>query len=327
MVTHQDALWSCLLALAEKIASRVEERPYSPEISYCTLQFGETNAVAVNQELPPSQGAALVRVVLDAKATDANSTNPVFRVLDDLSCYCPSAETLDRNTIDFLQLYLPYCFLPVFAHKSQRAMAIAHFAQTLDGKIATCNGNSKWIGNPENLIHAHRMRALCDGIIVGANTVDADHPRLTVRHVEGKNPRRIVVCSSERDLTSLFNSHTDPVWVIGTADEPPTKQCQYIKLHKQTNGKMSPGKMLENLYQKGIHSVYVEGGPHTTSHFLADGALDVVQLHISPLILGSGMPGFALPQVDSISQAVQFESFSFHPIGNTYMFVGAPKAG
>lgn len=327
MKARLDALWSSLLTLAEQIARRVEEPSDEPEINYCTLQLGETMAVALNKELTPLPGSALIRVVLKEKAAPVTGTYPVFNILPDLSCHCSLVDELDKDTIDFLQLYLPYCFLPVFAQKLQRAMAIAHFAQTLDGKIAACNGNSKWIGNPENLVHAHRMRALCDGIIVGANTVDTDHPRLTVRHVEGKNPRRIVVCSSERDLTSLFNSHQDPVWMIGTADEAPTAQCQYIKLHKQANGKISPRKMLEKLYQKGIRSVYVEGGPHTTSHFLTDGALDVVQLHISPLILGSGMPGFALPQVDNISQAVHFESFSFHPIGNTYMFVGAPKAG
>ncbi|MEO1451963.1 MAG: dihydrofolate reductase family protein, partial [Bacteroidota bacterium] len=63
----------------------------------------------------------------------------------------------------FITHYLPYALLALQAKKQQRAISIGHFAQTLDGKIATETGESRWIGNPENLTHAHRMRALCDG--------------------------------------------------------------------------------------------------------------------------------------------------------------------
>ena len=326
MQTGPEALWNSLLALAGQVTARAEEQPGVP-IDYCTLQLGEKTAVAINDTLPSSPGSGFIRVLVAPSAIPSASEHPLFTITTDLSCDVYFTGNLAQEAINFLQLYLPYCFLPIFARKRQRAIAIAHFAQTLDGRIAASNGDSKWIGNPENLIHAHRMRALCDGIMVGANTVDKDHPRLTVRHVKGKNPCRIVVSSSKRDMGSLLNNDAAPVWVIGTADDSPAPQCQYIQLHKQTNGKISPMKMLKRLYQNGINSVYVEGGPQTTSYFLEEGALDVVQIHISPMILGSGMPGFSLPQADSISQAIQFEHFSFHPIGNTFMFAGTPKAG
>ncbi len=327
MDTHQEAIWDCLLSLNEQLALQVKEISLSQDIAYCTLQFGETSKVVFNEDLPPATGTETIKVVLKENTTLAGEKHPLFIISEDLSCRCHAADTLDRHTIDFLQLYLPYCFLPVFAQKYHRAIAIAHFAQTLDGKIAACNGNSKWIGNTENLVHAHRMRALCDGIIVGANTVDKDHPRLTVRHVEGKNPSRIIVSSSTKNLDSLFNTEDAPVWIIGSIVGKPSENCQYINLQKNENGKISPKTILKKLYQKGICSVYIEGGPRTTSNFLNERALDIVQLHISPLILGSGMPGFALPPVEDISQSVHFSSFTFHPIGDTYMFVGTPKAG
>ena len=89
-----------------------------------------------------------------------------------------------------LELYLPYCMAPVHARRMRRAFAVSHFAQSLDGRIATCDGDARWIGCDENHVHAHRMRALCDGILIGCpHTPVTDRPALTVRHADGVGSR------------------------------------------------------------------------------------------------------------------------------------------
>ncbi|MEL6924372.1 MAG: RibD family protein, partial [Bacteroidota bacterium] len=220
-----------------------------------------------------------------------------------------------------LQYYIPYCLLPIYARRNQRAISIAHFAQSLDGRIATNTGDSRWIGNDQNLIHAHRMRALCNGILVGNNTISADQPKLTVRRVEGKNPVRVVLGSSRGDYTSLFQSCEEPVLLLSSAPIKSNGRVRTFQLESQ-NGKIKSGKILELLFRQGIYSVYIEGGAITTSNFINDRAVDILQLHFSPLLFGSGKTGVVLPEISEVRKAIQFEDFHYQPIGNTIMFVG-----
>jgi diaminohydroxyphosphoribosylaminopyrimidine deaminase/5-amino-6-(5-phosphoribosylamino)uracil reductase len=78
-----------------------------------------------------------------------------------------------------LDLYLPYCF------SRPPGLAVAHIGQSLDGRIATENGESRWITGEADLLHCHRMRAIADAVLVGAHTVRADDPQLTVRRCAG----------------------------------------------------------------------------------------------------------------------------------------------
>src|ERR1700722_4202831 len=73
------------------------------------------------------------------------------------------------------------------------AFVIGQLGQSLDGRIATPTGHSKYISGPEALRHLHQLRALVDAVVVGVQTVIADDPQLTVRHVEGRNPARVVI--------------------------------------------------------------------------------------------------------------------------------------
>ena len=72
-------------------------------------------------------------------------------------------------------------------------LTIAHLGQSLDGCIATASGDSYYVTGPDNVVHLHRLRALCDAVIVGASTIERDDPLLTVRHVEGDNPLRVII--------------------------------------------------------------------------------------------------------------------------------------
>ncbi|MEM9834470.1 MAG: RibD family protein [Bacteroidota bacterium] len=307
--------WQGLLLLKQAIADTSEV------VRFCCINFGETCEVYLNRLPVPDPKKSLVLVLVDHEADIQQHQATVF-FLDGTVLVLDYEYNLEEEVIDFLATYMPYCFLPLQARKRQRAVSITHFAQSLDGKIATAEGDSKWIGNDDNLVHAHRMRALCSSILIGSHTLNYDHPSLTVRLVEGSNPRRVVLCSTESDFSSLQSSSTNPVLVIGSGDDPCLENTEYVQLSADEEGRIACTDILELLFEKGLYTVYVEGGSATTSSFLGQKSIDVLQLHIAPLIFGSGLDSFTLPEISSVSEAVEFDRFYFKPVGDTFMFVG-----
>ncbi len=226
---------------------------------------------------------------------------------------------LKKEEVEFLKLYLPFALLPFYSLKYKKCFAISHFAQTLDARIATCSGESKWIGNEQNLIHAHRMRALCDAIMIGSKTLSIDNPRLNVRLVEGKNPIKVILGGenmsfkglSAIDETSIvFCRHKRAEDILG----------EQVVITKKSNFETS--EILNQLYQRGIHSVYIEGGSFTTSSFLNQGSLDQIQLHISAKILGSGTSSIAFEGISNMSESITFLETKFVNMGDEIMFIG-----
>lgn len=215
-----------------------------------------------------------------------------------------------------LELYLPYALLPYYAKKHRKCYAISHFAQTLDGRIATSSGDSKWIGNQENLEHSHRMRALCDGIIVGSKTVIVDNPNLNVRHVRGNDPRRIVIGGADlkSDSYKVFDKNT----LVFTRELNEKED----RSNEKKTGVYNTNHILAELFKSGMNSVYIEGGSVTTSGFLSQGTLDQVQLHISPQLLGSGISTFCFDGAFTIKDSVRFSTHKFIPMGSDVMFLG-----
>ncbi|MCB0704670.1 MAG: RibD family protein [Saprospiraceae bacterium] len=229
--------------------------------------------------------------------------------------------SLEDQLLIQLQTYLPIALLAYEARRRKRTIAISHFAQSLDGKIATFCGDSKWIGNAENLRHAHRLRALCDAILVGNNTVRQDKPSLTVRKVSGPNPQRIILGTQAVDLSSLIAASPEKIMRISPEFLPDDEYTICLCLQQDT-GRIPGKEILEKLFQHGIHSVLVEGGSKTTSSLLDDQVLDIVQLHLAPLIFGSGKSGIKLPHIQSVDQAVEFKFHRFQPMGDGMMFTG-----
>ncbi len=229
-------------------------------------------------------------------------------------------ENLRKN----LRLYLPFCLAPLITKKVGRPLAISHFAQTLDGFTATVSGHSKWIGNNENLVHAHRIRALVDAVIIGNNTLRDDHPKLNVRHVEGRDPARVVIGDNNHSVQSLLDSSNAPIirFVSNESHCFENENIQHIIIPKE-NG-MIPGiSIMKSLYEQGIQSVLVEGGASTTSRFIKEKQIDIVQYHIAPILLGKGIPNFLNDHsVTYIEDGLRFHSFHFHPIGDAIMFTG-----
>lgn len=329
-------LWSALLLLRR--ALKAAARP----VGYCILQVpldDKTPRIYLDEE-PAVPAEREIAVALSSELpAHAASGRAVFGFVSGFALAPQKTGPLDADEVSFLSLYLPYCLLPFHGKRLGRAIAVAHFAQTLDGKIATQSGHSKWIGNPENVVHAHRMRALCDAILIGRGTLERDAPALTVRHVEGENPTRVVLCSTDTDFGSLLSSLNDEILVFGTADDhagqiptlaSPGGQEQGAEASRRVryqvmprkDGHMDTHEILRALYREGQESVYIEGGAATTSTFLADGALDIVQLHFAPMIMGSGISSFTLPTIEEVGASIGFDHFAFHPVGDSVMFTG-----
>lgn len=318
---HPEDYWKGLLLLAERV------RSFDQTVDFCFVNFASAQPEVYINRLPvPNPDSQLVLAIVNPEA-DINHQQATVFYWEGSVMVLDYVYEMEEEAIDFLGTYMPYCFLSIRARQLGRAVAITHFAQSLDGKIATLSGDSKWIGNEENLVHAHRMRALCESILIGAQTLNADRPSLTVRRVEGKNPQRVVLCSSESDFSSLEADELSPVRVIGTGDDPCVAHTDYVRLPVGEHDRIAGKDILRHLYQAGWHSVYVEGGATTTSHLLQDGAIDILQLHVAPLIFGSGIASFSLPDIGTVAQAVRFEQFYYKPIGNTFMFVGEISNG
>lgn len=313
-----DKLWEALLLLRTHLIE------YKGEVSFCTMQFGNNNKIGINKFLPKMPDSRQLFIPIHPKEAEIPEGMMGVEVVSKFQVNVHESHQLSLSEVQLLKLYLAYCLLPIQAHQQKRAISVSHFAQSLDGKIATNNGDSKWIGNDGNLLHAHRMRAICDGIMIGTGTLRSDNPSLTVRKVTGENPKRVVISSSNCDISSLLESCPDPVLVISSSDLSDTDQFQAVQIIS-SNGKIESKEILKCLYEQGICSVYIEGGSKTTSNFIYENAIDIIQLHISPQIFGSGISGMVLPEIDSVAQAIQFETFDFQAIGDTFMFVGEPK--
>lgn len=304
-------LWNQLL----KLKSRIDT--FSGELSFCYFSEKE---ISLNQLPQDTHISGVILSLLPDLTLD--TALPILYLQNFNRILVKEPIGLDEKTIRFLKLYLPYCLGSYQARRLERCISIAHFAQSLDGKIATEKGDSRWIGNEENLIHAHRMRALCDGIIVGSNTVRYDKPRLTVRMVEGENPRRIIIGNSKFNLDSLLSCCSDSILVVSKQSTIEHELVENLRITSE-NCKIESAAILKALFQKGIYSVYIEGGAQTTSNFLRDQAVDILQLHIAPLVFGSGKQGITLPGIDAVEEGQRFQHFEFYNVGNSVMFVGA----
>lgn len=201
-----------------------------------------------------------------------------------------------------LDLYLPLCATP------GPGLVIAQIGQSLDGRIATADGHSRYVTGAADRVHLHRLRALVDAVIVGATTATIDDPRLTVRHVHGPNPARVVLDPGRRvpATAALFRDGAAPTLLLyaqGSGTRPPDG-VDALALAPGAAG-LAPVDVLDRLAARGHARVLVEGGGDTVSRFLAAGALDRLHVAVAPVILGSGRAAFTLAPVARLDDALR----------------------
>ncbi|MGH8620325.1 MAG: RibD family protein [Burkholderiales bacterium] len=202
-------------------------------------------------------------------------------------------------------LYGPLC-----AARRQPSFAVGHLAQSLDGRIATTGGLSKWLSGPEDLLHTHRMRALADAVVVGVNTVLSDDPQLTVRRCVGASPVRVVI-DPERRLDGsqrLFRDGAAPTLLLTAAHRASAGEtlghAEVVPVPGGPDG-LDPREIRRVLAGRGLTWLFIEGGGVTVSRFLAAGALDRLQITVVPLLLGSGRPSILLPEITDLKHSLR----------------------
>ena len=184
-------------------------------------------------------------------------------------------------------------FFKWIEHK--KPFVVLKAAMTLDGKIATATGQSKWITNETSRAYGYKLRDIYDGIMVGINTVIEDNPMLTSRVDGGKNPIRIVVDSSLKiDINANVVQDKSAKTIVATTDKAnkdkilklQAQDVDVIVVDKDENDKVDIEKLLDILGQQNICSILVEGGATLSGSFVAKKLVDKVYFFIAPKIIG-----------------------------------------
>lgn len=212
---------------------------------------------------------------------------------------------------------------PIAAQPQGETFTLAQLGQSLDGRIATSTGQSRYINGPACLVHLHRLRALVDIVIVGVGTVTADDPRLTVRLVEGDNPGRAVIDPRgrlPRDAKLLDDPSTDLVVVTHETTQLDLPDfVKVVRLPADEKRHLDPCAIREALGRLGYRRQLVEGGAATVSAFLDRGCLDRLHLLVAPMIIGAGRHGLSLAPTDQLD-AVHRPTTTLHSFGEEVVF-------
>jgi len=175
-------------------------------------------------------------------------------------------------------------------------------AATLDGKIADPGGNSKWITSVESRSYVHELRGEYDAVFVGYNTVKIDQPRLTVRLVEGRNPKRVILDTglSMKPNHELIKNNYDRNLFIVTSKKNKAKKKKLNKLNElgvniifaseKKNGRIDLTDVMKKLSDRNINSLLVEGGGRIFSDFIKNKIEDEVLIFFGPKFICDGIP-------------------------------------
>lgn len=190
---------------------------------------------------------------------------------------------------------------------ADRPYVIGQLGQSLDGRIATATGHSRDINNSCALDHLHRLRASVDAVLVGAGTILADDPQLTVRRTSGRSPARVVLDPNGRTNGCerwLADDGARRI-VISAAPRERPRGCDEVIVLEPREGRIAPSQVCAALFERGLRRVLVEGGATTIAHFIEAKALDRLHVLVAPVIIGSGRQGIDLAPIDDLREALR----------------------
>jgi diaminohydroxyphosphoribosylaminopyrimidine deaminase / 5-amino-6-(5-phosphoribosylamino)uracil reductase len=211
-------------------------------------------------------------------------------------------------------LYLPLILGNSIQEGGAEPFVIGQLGTSLDGRIATESGHSHYVNDAENIVHLHRLRALADVVVVGAETVIRDDARLTTRRVDGPSPVRVILDPRGRvpaTAAAVSDGGPETLVLTGPGAHEGLEQlgvatvCRMSLDDGANVAGFSPEAIISFLVARGLTHIFVEGGGRLVSAFLAAGCLDRLHVCVAPMIIGSGRPGFILPPIDTLDKAIR----------------------
>jgi len=199
----------------------------------------------------------------------------------------------------------------------KRPWVMMKVAESLDGKIATSTGDSKWITGEPARKFAHKLRAIADAILVGKNTVATDNPELTVRLVKGKNPVRLILDTnlSLNPGYKVFEVDDTKRTIIFCGEKAPKEKeklflergVQVVRLPYGEEGEVDLKALLSFCYENRITSILVEGGGKVHGSFIKEGLYDEVFCMFGPLVIGDPLGALAVhaKPISSLKEATK----------------------
>jgi len=206
-----------------------------------------------------------------------------------------------------------------------RPFVSAKFAMSLDGKIATRTGESRWITGEESRLHGHRLRHIHDAILIGVNTVIADDPELTTRldgATAARQPLRVVVDSQLR--LGMSAKVVGPNTLIATTRAGRMGLAEVVKFPSTPDGRVALEPLLDELGRRGILSLLVEGGGTVHASFVSEGLVDKVYAYVAPTLIGGREAPSAIggAGVEHLAEAVRLRELDATKLGDDLLITG-----
>ena len=285
---------------------------------------------SIHGKTPPCTDAILAsgikRVVIAIKDPNPQVNGEGIRILEEASIKVEvglmreKASRLNEKYLKYASTSIPWVTLKA--------------AQTLDGRIADINGDSKWITGESARKKVHSLRAMHDAVLVGAGTVIKDDPELNVRHVEGKNPLIVVI---DEDLATdpnskIYQEKTDKPTILFTSTKNSrekmdilTDNAVKVMTYEKSDG-LNIDWMLRKLGSLGISSLLVEGGSKIFSSFLSSDSVDRYIFFVNPSLMGNGLDTFK-SEGFRVTERLLLKEQSIEIIGEDFMIQGIPLRG
>jgi len=219
-----------------------------------------------------------------------------------------------------------------FLAEHHRPLVTVSYAQSVDGSIATRNREQLRLSGHQSMVVTHRIRAACDAIVIGINTLLIDDPLLTVRLAEGPSPQPIVLDSHLRiPLQARLLGRTDRgCWVACTEKGDPERismveeqGAEVIRCRHDRQNRVDLPHLLQQLGERGIGSLMVEGGGQVISSFIEARLADQMIITIAPRLVG-GLPVLDRPAVNNGSQ-LHLNSLTCQPCGPDLILWAQPQ--